>query len=230
MEIISGKIMGIDHRGLLIGAAYDNIDRAILRKYDSVQIGLPDGRTISPEQRKKAHALISEIAEWQGDAPEETKRLLKLEFIVDRMEALERKMFSLSDCSVTDAREFITYLIDFVLRMDVPTRVPLYELCDDITKYVYSCLKHKKCLCCGQEAELHHSTAVGMGRNRNEIFQLGMMVQPICRIHHNDCHRIGQAEFDKVFHLTSVELTKDIGKVYGLSKKNLEVTYASEVG
>ena len=54
MEIINGKITGADEHGITIFAPYSDIERLTLRKYDEVQIGLPDGRTISPEQREKA--------------------------------------------------------------------------------------------------------------------------------------------------------------------------------
>ena len=64
MEIIGGKITGYDERaGMLhIEAPYTNYNRMTLRQYSEVEIGLADGRRITPEQRKKAHALIGEIA------------------------------------------------------------------------------------------------------------------------------------------------------------------------
>ena len=105
MEIIKGRITGITLDGVLtVTAVYGNIDRFVLRKYDVVQIGLPDGRRISPEQRAKAHALIAEIADWQGDMPEFVKRLMKIDFMVNRLQSLEREIFSLSDCDMTTAR------------------------------------------------------------------------------------------------------------------------------
>ena len=113
MEIVSGNVVDISPDGyIIVRAALPNIDRALIRHYDKIQIGLPDGRTISPEQRRKAYALMREIAEWMGDLPEYVKRLMKMEFMVTRMQALEKHIFSLSDCDMTTAREFITYLID----------------------------------------------------------------------------------------------------------------------
>lgn len=105
MEIINGKITRADENGITIFAPYSDIERLTLRKYDEVQIGLPDGRTISPEQRKKAYALINEIAEWVGDFPEYIKRLMKMEFVVNRLQSLEKELFSLSDCRRNDSAE-----------------------------------------------------------------------------------------------------------------------------
>ena len=223
MEIVSGNVVDISPDGYIIArAALPNIDRALIRHYDKIQIGLPDGRTISPEQRRKAYALMREIAEWMGDLPEYVKRLMKMEFMVTRMQALEKHIFSLSDCDMTTAREFITYLIDFIIEHDVPTQTPLIELCEDISRYVYACLMHKKCAVCGaNHVDLHHTQAVGAGRNRDEIFQIGMPVLPLCREHHMESHNIGQKSFMDKYHFKPIGLTVEIGKVYGLTKKNL---------
>ena len=220
METVTGKITNIDESGLYIYVPYDNISRAILRKYDIVEVGLRDGRRITPKQRAKIHALIDEIAAWQGELPEYVKRIMKIEFSADRLKALEIKLFSLSDCDVTLASEFITFLIDFVIYYEVPTRIPLSELCEDIKKYVYVCAKNKKCAVCGKRAELHHYDAVRMGNDRDELFQLGYRVIPLCREHHAAAHNKGRSYFDEV-HLEPIPLTAEIGRIYGFSKKAL---------
>lgn len=222
MEIIHGKIINITPEGLFIKAPYQNIERACIRRYSTVEIGLNDGRFISTEQRKKAYALMREISEYTGETAELTKQQLKLDFIVNRMKALNKQIFSLSDCDMTTAREFITYLIDFILEYDIPTRQPLVSLCEDIEKYIYACLIHKKCCVCGQAAELHHVQRVGMGRNRDDIFQIGMLVLPLCRKCHVACHSQPQEDFNKLYHLKPIPLTKEIAKVYGLTKRNTE--------
>ena len=224
MEIIRGRIEDYGADGsLYIRAIIPDIGRACLRKYDEVQVGLPDGRRITPDQRRKAYALMNEIAEWMGDLPEYVKRLMKMDFMVTRMQALQKQIFSLSDCDVTTAREFINYLIDFIIEHDVPTQTPLIELCEDISKYVYACLMHKKCAVCGKShADLHHVTAIGAGVNRDTVYQIGIPVLPLCREHHMESHNIGQQEFLKLHHLQPIGLTVEIGKKYKLTKKNLQ--------
>ena len=113
MEIVSGKIVEVRQDGFTVAVPYDNIDRMLTRQYDEVQIGLPDGRLITPEQRRKSYALMGEIAAYTGYTPEEAKLTLKHEFVQKHMEALQKELFSLADCDVTTAREFIGYLIDF---------------------------------------------------------------------------------------------------------------------
>ena len=54
MEIVSGRIVEVRQDGFTVAVPYGNIDRMLTRRYDEVQIGLPDGRSITPEQRRKA--------------------------------------------------------------------------------------------------------------------------------------------------------------------------------
>jgi hypothetical protein len=222
MQIINGKIVKVDETGLYIYAPFSDIDRFIICQYEDVQVGLEDGRRISPEQRKKAYALLNEIGEWQGEHTETMKRILKLEFITNRMRSLAKEMFSLSDCDMTLAREFISFLIDFVVEWGVPTQRPILELCEDVRRAVYACLMNKQCILCGRKAQLHHVDAIGMGRDRTEILQLGMRVAPLCDAHHIEVHTRGVQWLLKDMHVEPVGLTKEIGKVYGLTKKNLE--------
>lgn len=227
-EHVIGEIQDVREDGrVIITAGLPDLDRALLRQYKKVEIILPDGRRISAEQRRKVYALLGEIAEYvdgirNADTIEEQKRLLKMEFMLKRMGSAERRMFSLSDCDMSTAREFITYLIDFIVRNDIPTSVPLREQCEDIEKYVYACLMAKKCAVCGKSADLHHVSAIGAGRDRREVYQIGMEVLPLCREHHTESHSIGQDSFLDKYHLVPVKLTKEIGKRYRLTKKNLE--------
>ena len=132
-EHAQGTITDIMEDGMaVIHAALPDLDRALLRDYGKVEIILPDGRRISPEQRRKVYALIGEIAEYvdgirNAGTVESAKRTLKMEFMLSRMEGMERRLFSLASCDVTTAREFINFLVDFIVENDIPTRVPLIE-------------------------------------------------------------------------------------------------------
>ena len=221
MEIIDGQITDITEDGtLIIKAPYGNIDRYILRKYDGVQIGLPDGRSITPKQRAKAYALLSDISAWVGDYMETVKEQLKLEFMVNRMTALIKHHFSLSDVDETTAREFITFLIDFALVHGVPTHQPLWEDCPDIERYVYVCAAKKKCAVCGREGvDLHHALIpLGMGADRTTKPQLGWSILSLCRQHHIEYHRSEQ-DFFKRYHILPVALDETLAKVYNLPKE-----------
>lgn len=183
----------------------------------TVGVELVDDRHISADQRKKAYVLISYIAAWWGYTPLECmKEMLKLMFIGET-ETL-RRTFSLSDCDMTTARLFITYLIDFCLLHGVDVGEPLYQLSEDIPRYVWACLMNKRCAVCGRKAELHHVDAVGMGRNRKEICHIGMRALPLCREHHTEIHKVGQGDFLKRYFLEPVKIDERIAKVYRLNR------------
>ena len=81
-----------------------------------------------------------DIAVWSGHEPEYLRKFLTWDFrSIDG-----RKHFSLSDVDITTAKEFITYLIEFCFWHNVPTRETLLDRTDDISKYLYLCLEHKK--------------------------------------------------------------------------------------
>ena len=219
-EHILGEIQDVREDGTaVITAGLPDLDRALLRQYKQVEIILSDGRRISPEQRRKAYALIGEITEYvdgirNADTIEEQKGLLKMEFMLQRMEATERRMFSLSDCSVTTAKEFITYLVDFIIANDIPTRVPLIDNCDEIAAYMYACTMHRKCAVCGKPADIHHceGSRIGAGVDRTKVHQLGREVLPLCRVHHTELHAMPESEFIAKYHLQKVKLDEVLCK------------------
>ena len=203
----------------VIKAKIPNIEQALRRGFLKVEIILWDGRRISPEQRRKCYVLLGEIAEYTdgirtADTVDEQKRLLKMEFMLKRMEATERRMFSLADCDMSTAREFITYLIDFIIANDIPTRGPLIDNCNDIAAYMYACTMHRKCAVCGKAADIHHceGSRIGAGVDRAKVHQLGREVLPLCRVHHTELHAMPESEFVKKYHLQKVKLDEVLCK------------------
>lgn len=219
-EHVIGLIVDLLKDGTaVIKAKIPNIEQALRRGFLKVEIILWDGRRISPEQRRKCYALLGEIAEYTdgirtAETVDEQKRLLKMEFMLKRMEATERRMFSLADCDMSTAREFITYLVDFIVANDIPTRVPLIDNCDDIAAYMYACTMHRKCAVCGKPADIHHceGSRIGAGVDRTKVHQLGREVLPLCRVHHTELHTMPESEFVKKYHLQKVKLDEALCK------------------
>ena len=224
-EHILGEIQDVREDGTaVITAGLPDLDRALLRQYKQVEIILPDGRRISPEQRRKVYAILGEISDYvngyrDGDALEEMKATMKMDFMLKRMESMERRLFSLSDCSVTTARAFIDYLISFVIANDIPTKVPLIEQCEDVSKYMYACTMHRKCAVCGKAADIHHceGSRVGAGSDRDKVHHLGREVLPLCRVHHTECHG-DEAGFIRKYHLEPVKLDEALCRKLKLRK------------
>lgn len=212
--IVTAKIVGFDGEQLVI-KPNSMIDRELLQKnVDLVEVRLVDGREISAEQRKKAYATLNEIAKWSGTPPEMVKDYLKFIFCGETGE----KWFSLSDCTVSTAREFITYLINFCFRFGVPTQDSLLDRTDDISKYLYLCLEHRKCAICNARAEVHHIDTVGMGNNRNSINHIGKEAIALCRKHHREAHTKGKQFLDDN-HIYGIKLDEYLCKKLKLRGK-----------
>lgn len=199
--IVTAKIVGYDGECLTVKPSL-SIDRELMQKQvKSVELRLTDGRMISAEQRKKIFALIRDISDWNGDVPEYIRACMEFNFRV--RSGIEP--FSLANCDMTVAKEFINYLIDFCFEWSVPTRDSLLNRTDDISKYLYLCLEHRKCAVCNAKADVHHITTVGMGRNRQKIVHKGMEAVALCRKHHQQAHAEGQAFFDR-YHIYGIKL------------------------
>ena len=193
---------------------------------DQVVVLWQDSRTISPEQRRKAWALIGEISAAYGYLSagdrEQLNADLKRQFLIQRMDELTAeaiKRFSLSDCDQTTARLYITYLIDFVIEHDIPTKEMTAELCEDIEAYVYQCVMHKRCCICRKPADLHHVDRVGMGRNRDDIVHVGMEAITLCRDHHREAHDHGDARLLERYHLEPITITDEIAMKLNLRRQ-----------
>lgn len=214
-----GHIVKIDESGAAtITAILPNLFHACDRKYDTVEIILPDGRRITPKQRRFCYMLLGAIAEHvdgirNAETVEDAKQMMKMEFALERMESMERKLFSLSDVDETTANAFINFIIDFIIKQDIPTSFSLLENCEDIAHFVYACLANKKCCVCGKHADIHHVTGskIGAGNNRDEVHHLGRDVLPLCREHHEICHNDEKAFVEK-YHLEPIELTAELCK------------------
>lgn len=220
-----------------IGKAYDYKGGVAIKSVrppadnlsDEVTILWQDARLISPEQRRKAWALIGEIAAAYGYLAQGDKTIinqnLKAEFLrarIDKLQAEAIRAFSLSDVDMTTARLYIDYLIEFVVTNGIATKEPLWELADDIEAYVYHCATHQACAVCRKHAGLHHVDAVGMGRDRDEIVHVGMRAIPLCwgvGGHHQEAHQLGNERFFDKYHLEPITIDEKIAKIYKLGNR-----------
>lgn len=205
--IVTAKIIGYDGKNMVV-IPDASIDRELIQKQiNRVEIRLNDGRTITAEQRKKAYATIRDISDYSGHAPEFLKEWFKYEYIIKT----GGEYFSLSDCSVTVARQYINVLIDFCLHYGVPVYEPMTDRTDDIDAYLYMCLYYRKCAVCGRAADVHHVTGskLGMGADRDKAHQVGREAIALCRTHHNEAHS-REKEFFEENHIYGIKLDETL--------------------
>ena len=164
------------------------------------ELRLDDGRHISAIQRRKIYANIADIAYYCGEVPEYTKEMFKFLYISET----GAPYFSLSDCSMETAKEYISFLIDFALQHDIPLSYPGLQRTDDIERYLWSCIKHKRCCLCGKPADIHHVDSIGRGRDRRNYDDSEHKKMALCRLHHSEAHNIGIDTFNAKYHVFGV--------------------------
>ena len=172
-------------------------EKKVVRK---TEMRFDDGRHISAEQRKKVYATIRDISDYTGYLPEEQKEWLKYLHISNT----GCDYFSLSDCTMDTAREFINTILEYALEEGVPLSEDAVNRTDDIGRYLYFCIMHRKCAICGRSGEIHHEDAIGMGNDRRKVDDSNHKKICLCRIHHTKAHELGVERFIQMY------------KVYGI--------------
>ncbi len=172
------------------------------RKGSSInaEIKIDDGRTITSDQRKKIFATIKDIAVYTGDHPEDLRAFLLYDYCIETGEM----PFSLSSCSISQARNYITFIIDFILKHDIPLSDAALKRTDDIDKYLWGCIKYKRCCLCGKDGETHHWDAIGMGNDRRTYDDTDNRKIQLCREHHSMAHNMGRDSFGAKYHVYGI--------------------------
>lgn len=190
---------------------FSKVEKFANGKQPVVELKINDGRTISPDQRKKIYALINDLCEYTGDVPEYWKE--KFKFMVETIFGIDE--FSLSDCSVTVGNYMILTILEFLFQHDIPFRTKTWDsIPNDFPKQML-CIKNRRCVICGKPADRAHVFAVGMGRNRNKIHNRNNYVMTLCREHHQEQHNGDEMEFIKKYHIKPIKVTEEVAKEIG---------------
>lgn len=178
----------------------------IRKEIKNAEMRFDDGRHISAEQRRKAYATIRDIADYTGYLPEEQKEWLKYLHIINT----GCDYFSLSDCSIDTAREFINTILEYAISEGIPLSENAIERTDDIGRYLYYCIMNRKCAICGRPGEIHHEDAIGMGLDRRKIDDSDHRKICLCREHHTVAHQMGVERFRKMYKVYGIIVKDDV--------------------
>ena len=238
----TGTITNIqDGKGFYVFVPYSDTDEIEFNRIKSVDISLLDNKSITNDQRRKIFALINDItafisapkgSQWTR-AYENTLKEMRLLRLMDSVDSEQvRRAMSLHYCELRDkapislstldrttASDFIDWLIEQCIVHGIPCIDTLLNRCEDIERYLYTCVANRSCAVCGAYADIHHYDHIGMGRNRSEVVHLGLRVQPLCREHHNECHNQGQSTFDRYRNLSNIALDENLCDILGLRKR-----------
>ncbi len=226
--IFTAKIIKNSKNELVLRPDQNVYDEILRKEIKSCEVKIEDERKITVEQRRKIFATIRDISNYTGDSENDEKNIMKDMF------AKERKIqpFSLSDCSITLARDFITWLIGFCLKNDIGTTTSLINRAEDTGAYLYMCIATRKCAVCNSSgADIHHceGSRIGMGQDRNKVNHIGRYAVALCREHHNMAHMDEQGFFERN-HIFGIKLDKYLvetarikGENYDAERENNEV-------
>ena len=160
---------------------------------------LADRRKLRAKQRRLFFALINDIVQWSVMPLEYIKDMFYLQY-----SAYTGKEISLADnskTSVSDVNVLIDLVIDFMFEWNVPFKEGYKQLPREEQYFIYQCCRHRRCLVCGDYADIHHLDTVGMGMNRDHVDHTKKYVMPLCRTHHENYHQLGAEKFSELYHV-----------------------------
>lgn len=209
--IVNGRLAAVKGKQLVISLDealdVDQVDKLTGEQQPSVELEIEDNRMITPEQRKKAWALVNDIANWQGDLPKVVEETFKYFAMITYSEI--NTHFSLSNCSMTTARLYIELLLTFCFKWDVPFTTKTWDAVSSDYATQMQCLKHRECVICRKHAQFAHVETVGMGSNRRRIDHSQHHFMALCPVHHVEQHNLGINSFIAKYHIKPLRLTYD---------------------
>lgn len=199
------KIIGIasNEQNTLLKVATDPGIQNEVMKFNTGQgihgeIRIDDGRGRTGKQNKFIHSLINDIAQWTGEWPEYEKRMMFYWWCALN----DYDYTSTTELSMTEANSFIDFLLEFIIEHGIQADHPILEelvAIKDISRYLWICLKYKKCCICGKPGQVHHVNKIGMGNNRYTLDDSNHRKICLCENHHllykQSIHNIGDKEF-----------------------------------
>lgn len=195
--IVPDKEPNLEHIATLNGGAVDDVP---------VVFEMVDRRKARPKQRALFFALLGDIHNWSGEPTDWLKEYFYMRYVIKTA----GKEISLADNTkntVSDATKLIDDVVDFIFEFGVPVKEGYALLPRNENYFQYECIKHRQCLVCGKQGDIHHvegivGNTVGMGGNRNHVNHSKRVLACLCRKHHEICHKYGTNKFCKTYGLT----------------------------
>lgn len=163
---------------------------------------------LSDVQRKKAYAMIHDIADYEGYPDDIKKVTLKEQFRA----VTGYPEFSLGNCYKDIATAFISYLVEYCFYYDIPFRFKDLTNTFDTDRQVFLCLVHKRCTVCGttEDVQINHEDAVQNGNNRNHIDHREHRIEMLCATHHIIFHTLGAESFFNKYHFHGIKPSNEL--------------------
>lgn len=218
---LDGKIISFSGNQLIINL--DDVkdwQEQELTQLPRIELSVDSEKEITIDQRKKAFAMLNDIAEYTGYSLREIEEMMKIRYI---SMLKNPKFFSLADCTRETATEFIQFMINFCLEQSIPFTTKVFDEIQQSYALRVQLLKHRICYVCGKvDADLDHVDTIGSGRNRRTVNQVGYYAWTLCRTHHNERHKIGVKSFAQKYQVIPIKLTKELIEELNLANKHIK--------
>lgn len=178
-----------------------------------------DGRHITVDQRKKIFALFNDMSNFTGNSVSTIEEMMKVKFI-EKME--NPHWFSFSNCSIQIAKQFLEFCLDFCITERIPFKTMFVDSIQQSYGLRYKLVMNRMCYVCGRHADIDHFKTIGTGRNRRKVYQVGMLVWPLCRKHHSERHTIGVKSIMQKYQIKPIKLNKYMIDKLGLANKGAQ--------
>ena len=196
---IDGVIRKADGNRLLI-----ELDRPVKIIDERVQVDVDDGKSVTPDQRKKIFALIRDMSKYTGYYTTEIAASWKFAYLA----TTGQDYFSLSNCDRKTASDYLHWLLDFCFNHQIPFATKDWDSLPSDYPWARKCLENRLCTICGKpQADIDHFFhSVGMGRKRLLINHSESYFMSLCRTHHTERHELGAQSFMNKYHIKPVKL------------------------
>ncbi|MCT6851244.1 MAG: putative HNHc nuclease [Staphylococcus epidermidis] len=215
---LNGKIISFSGKQVVI-----NLDEVTdwtadeLVQLPRIELEVDSAKEITIDQRKKAFAMLHDIAEYTGYSLRESEEMMKIRYISTLKNP---KFFSLADCRRETATDFIQFMINFCLEQSIPFTTKVFDEIQQSYALRVQLLKHRICYICGKpNADVDHVDTIGAGRNRRETNQNGLHAWTLCRKSHQERHRIGVKSFAQKYQIKPVKLTPELIRYLNLANE-----------
>ena len=168
------------------------------------ELVLSDPRKFSPKQRALYRALLNDIYRKYYSPSDVSHEFFKEEYFRKYGEQISTK--DSAETTVEAMNNLIEIVIDFMFEFGVPFEKGYELLPRNEQFFYYQCLKHRKCVVCGKQADVCHVDTVGAGRNRKKIDHSDFRFYAGCRVHHSEEHTIGTERFLNKYKIMPIKL------------------------
>lgn len=190
-----------------------------LKKGTTGELKLDDRRNITAKQRQRISRNIKDISDHLGYGWYEGM----VELLRDFSGMAGQTYTHFENMSQTEAGAFIDYLLEFIFRFDVSLNESIFMRIGEVDRYLWLCLKYRRCVITGSPADIHHCTGsrIGMGGNRKTTSNIGRKLIALSRDWHTRVHAEGEVGIFEKYRIYGINLTAQELTEFGISDEEI---------